>query len=112
MVANFLQEHDKLCTWDGLLQTISDMMGMGAAKVRIEGKDRYGPLGDVLHRLAIPQQFLFLHICVLYTMCIVIIAASHCTLYILPFCALCIGGPLFESWGRYKFLYIYIYSGH
>ena len=53
-VFSFLKEHDKLCTWDGLTIAVSKMLCL--KKLPKMGKDDYGPLGGLLHRLHISQQ--------------------------------------------------------
>lgn len=54
-VAQFLSEHDRLTTWDGLSASVSQLFGF-KKKLVFSTKDAYGELASYLHRIALDQQ--------------------------------------------------------
>lgn len=56
-VEKCLLEHDKLCTWEGIVDTVGGMLAC-ASQLSIKKKDGYGELGSYLHRIFNGQQSL------------------------------------------------------
>lgn len=55
-LADFLNQHEQLCTWDGLAAEVSKMLN--CKTLPSQGRDSYGYLGGLLHRAALEQQLL------------------------------------------------------
>ena len=67
-VIDFIQHNEQLCAWAGLKEGIEGLLGCRG--IPVSGRDKYGELGNFLHRLALAQQ-------TLVSMSIVVVISSH-----------------------------------